>query len=148
MQRPMYPTKTPPLHHPVPQKPVQVPVMHSPPPPPSTAHSYNSPYDNPAYGGPLHPSGAFSYPAWPGPGPGPGAAHPMAGNFLNDPAAAMGISVAKAAMFSGGDYAEKNVYIRPPPPLLFALFSSSPLSPLSLPLSLPPSAPPPPSLPR
>lgn len=112
MQRPIYPAKTPPLHHPVPQKPVQVPVMHSPPPPPSSSNSYNSPYDNPSYSQPrggagptLHPDSAFNYQTWGG---------PSNAAFLNDPAAAMGISVAKAAMFSGGDYAEKNVPPTPP----------------------------------
>lgn len=116
MQRPIYPAKTPPLHHPVPQKPVQVPVMHSPPPPPSSSNSYSSPYDNPSYSQPqggagptLHPNSAFNYQTWGG---------PSNAAFLNDPAAAMGISVAKAAMFSGGDYAEKNVPPQTPPEFL------------------------------
>ncbi|KAI5839284.1 YIF1-domain-containing protein [Morchella snyderi] len=109
MQRPMYPAKTPPLHHPVPQKPVQVPVMHSPPPPPSSSNSYNSPYDNPSYsqpntrgipGGNLHPQSA-AYPSW--------APQNMNGNFFSDPAAQMGFSVANAAMSRGTDMAEKNL---------------------------------------
>ncbi|KAH8155299.1 uncharacterized protein LAJ45_00309 [Morchella importuna] len=109
MQRPMYPAKTPPLHHPVPQKPVQVPVMHSPPPPPSSSNSYNSPYDNPSYsqpstrsipGGNLHPQSA-AYPSW--------VPQNMNGNFFSDPAAQMGFSVANAAMSRGTDMAEKNL---------------------------------------
>lgn len=118
MQRSIYPAKTPPLHHPVPQKPVTVPVMHSPPPPPSSSNSYYpSPYDEPSYsnggsGGHLHPSSAFT-----GYGAGPSG-------FMTDPTTQMGLSVAKAAMSGGTEYAEKNVtlpalaqlYPPPPPP--------------------------------
>jgi len=104
MQRSIYPAKTPPLHHPVPQKPVTVPVMHSPPPPPSSSNSYySSPYDaSTSYsnGANLHPNSA-AYPSWGG-GGGPSG-------FLADPTAQMGLSVAKAAMSGGTDYAEKNV---------------------------------------
>ncbi|KAG0637092.1 YIF1-domain-containing protein [Tuber brumale] len=104
MQRSIYPAKTPPLHHPVPQKPVTVPVMHSPPPPPSSSNSYySSPYDaSTSYsnGANLHPNSA-AYPSWGGGG--------GSGGFLADPTAQMGLSVAKAAMSGGTDYAEKNI---------------------------------------
>ncbi|KAA8908474.1 putative membrane protein [Sphaerosporella brunnea] len=91
---------SPPIHHPVPQRPVQVPMMQSPPPPPQSS----DPYDNP-YGG--H---ASAYPGQPN-------AYAQFGNFaqggagfFTDPMTAqMGFNVARAAMSGGTDLAEKNI---------------------------------------
>lgn len=93
---------SPPIHHPVPQRPVQVPVMQSPPPPP---HS-SDPYDNPYGGGGAqqYPQQGNAYPQFGGFG---GAAAPA---FFADPMTAqMGFNVARAAMSGGTDLAEKNV---------------------------------------
>lgn len=93
---------SPPIHHPVPQRPVQVPVMQSPPPPPP--HS-SDPYDNPyGSGAQQYPQQGNAYPQFGGFG---GAAGP---GFFTDPMTAqMGFNVARAAMSGGTDLAEKNV---------------------------------------
>ncbi|KAI5781457.1 YIF1-domain-containing protein [Geopyxis carbonaria] len=105
MQRPVH-SPHPQIHHPVPQRPVQVPVMQSPPPPPQSS----DPYDANPYG-----PGAASN-AYPGAA---GQQHygaqpqffPQAGNaFFTDPMTAqMGFNVARAALGGSTDLAEKNI---------------------------------------
>jgi hypothetical protein len=109
---------TPPIHHPVPQRPVQVPVMQSPPPPSQSS----DPYDNP-YGGYGSGAQAHTYPqqgAYPqnhAPQPGGNNAYgqqfgafAQGASFFNDPMAApMAFNMARAAMGGSTEMAEKNV---------------------------------------
>lgn len=95
---------TPPIHHPVPQRPIQVPHMQSPPPPSHSSNPYDNPYGTPPY---MSNPGAG--------GQGPYANHFTsfsngAGAFFGDPMTAqMGFSMARAAMSGSSDVAEKTV---------------------------------------
>ncbi|KAA8904887.1 YIF1-domain-containing protein [Sphaerosporella brunnea] len=94
---------TPPIHHPVPKRPVQVPVMQSPPPPPQSS----DPYDNP-YGG--HATAAYPQQGQPNAYAQFGNFPQGGGGFFTDPTTAqMGFNVARAAMSGGTDLAEKNI---------------------------------------
>ncbi|TGZ85073.1 YIF1-domain-containing protein, partial [Ascodesmis nigricans] len=103
---------TPPIHHPVPQRRVQVPIMKSPPPPPSTS---SSPYDNPYISNAYPPGagGAMGDGAPPNGGYGAFGGFQQAagmGNFFGDPMTAqMGFNVARAALGGSTEAAEKNI---------------------------------------
>lgn len=112
---------SPPIHHPVPQRPVQVPVMQSPPPPSQSS----DPYDNP-YGAHSYPTQAgvqqqqhhhaqhqSAYGQFGGGGGGGGFGGQGASFFADPMTAQMGFSVARAAMSGGTDLAEKNVRFFP-----------------------------------
>ena len=113
---------SPPIHHPVPQRPVQVPVMQSPPPPSQSSDPYDNPYASayPPQGQQLpgqqpHPGQQPAYGQFGGFSQGvPGGP----GGFFADPMTAqLGFNVARAAMSGGQDFAEGYVRpARPPPP--------------------------------
>ncbi|KAI5812998.1 YIF1-domain-containing protein [Pyronema omphalodes] len=116
---------SPQIHHPVPQRPVQVPLMQSPPPPSQSSDPYDNPYGAPSYANmghqSVHPAGAAAGVGVGGVGgaggvgvgggyPAQFAAFGQGANFFSDPMAAqMGFNVARAAMSGGTDFAEKNM---------------------------------------
>jgi len=99
---------SPPIHHPVPQRPVQVPVMQSPPPPPQSSDPYDSPY-----GAPSYPTQASQHAQHQSAGYNQFGGFGQGASFFADPTAQMGFNVARAAMSGGTDLAEKNV-LHPP----------------------------------
>ncbi|RFU31179.1 hypothetical protein B7463_g5165, partial [Scytalidium lignicola] len=81
------PANSPPLHHPVPQHVSTVPQLRSPPPPvPQSAQG--------GYGNPYQPA-ANTFGAY--------------GNFMNDPATAMGLQMSQTALKHGSEYVEQNI---------------------------------------
>ncbi|RYP69959.1 hypothetical protein DL771_005750 [Monosporascus sp. 5C6A] len=92
MQRPNYP-QSPPLHHPVPQHVSTVPQLRSPPPPtssqPQPQGAYGNPYQQGAAGSSSNVFGTY-------------------GNFMNDPAAQIGVQLGQNAFKAGQEYLEHN----------------------------------------
>ncbi|KAF2649942.1 YIF1-domain-containing protein [Lophiostoma macrostomum CBS 122681] len=101
MQRQAYnqpPAHSPPLHHPVPQHVSTVPQLRSPPPPqppsqPQSGYGYAGQQGVPAQGG-----GGYG-----------STMQPPFGNFMNDPAAQMGLQFGRSAMDAGQHYMEQNL---------------------------------------
>ncbi|KAI5818831.1 YIF1-domain-containing protein [Pyronema omphalodes] len=111
---------TPPIHHPVPQRPVQVPVMQSPPPPSQSSDPYDIPYGGYGSGAQAHAypqQGAQAYPQNLAPQPGGNNAYgqqfgafAQGASFFNDPMAApMAFNMARAAMGGSTEIAGKNI---------------------------------------
>lgn len=92
MQRPIY-AQSPPLHHPVPQHVSTVPQLRSPPPPTSSQPQ----------------QGAYGNPYQQGAPPGSGNVFGGYGNFMNDPAAQIGVQLGQNAFKAGQEYFEHNV---------------------------------------